>query len=126
MGFRVNSYATVWSVESVKPNVTKVQLSTSRKNRQTGEYEKDFGGFCRFVGNCAVDALNLRKQDRIKLLEVDVTNQYDAQAKREWVYYTVFSFEKVDQNGGAKQAPTSQPAVVEENPVEAEDSGLPF
>ena len=55
MGFRNGGYATVWSVESTRPNVTKVRLSTSRKNKQTGEYEQDFSGFCNFVGNCAVD-----------------------------------------------------------------------
>lgn len=28
-----------------------VRLSTSRKNKKTGQFEQDFSGFCRFIGN---------------------------------------------------------------------------
>lgn len=126
MGFRANSYATVWSVESTRPNVTKVRLSTSRKNKQTGEYEQDFSGFCNFVGNCAVDALRLRERDRIRLGDVDVTSRYDKEARREYVNYAVFSFEMADQNGGVQHSASNQPVEPEANPVESDSNELPF
>lgn len=126
MGFRVNSYATVWSVESTRPNVTKVRLSTSRRNKQTGEYEQDFSGFCNFVGNCAVDALQLREKDRIKLGDVDVTSRYDREARREYINYTVFSFERAESGGATRQENVHVQEPVEENPVDSDSNELPF
>lgn len=126
MGFRVNSYATVWSVESTRPNVTKVRLSTSRRNKQTGEYEQDFSGFCNFVGNCAVDALQLREKDRIKLGDVDVTSRYDREAHREYINYTVFSFERAESGGATRQENVHVQEPVEENPVDSDSNELPF
>ena len=122
MGFRKDQYATVWSVESTRPNVTKVRLSTSRKDKQTGQYVQDFSGYCNFVGNCAVDALKLRERDRIKLGDVDVTNRYDKETKKEFVNYVVFGFEMVPKSTSAPAAPVA----VEENPVEADSNQLPF
>lgn len=123
MGFRAGNFCKIWSVESTKPNVTKVRLSTSRKNKQTGQYETDFSGYCNFVGNCAVSALKLREGDRIKLGDVDVSNRYDKEAKREYVNYTVFSYEMVDSNFSSG---SSAPAAVEENPVAGDNDALPF
>lgn len=126
MGFRANSFAKVWAVESTKPNITKVRLSTSRKNKQTGQYETDFSGYCSFVGNCAVAALKLREGDRIKLGDVDVSNRYDREAKREYTFYTVFGFEMADSNFSGSASASDAPAAVEENPVETDSNGLPF
>lgn len=125
MGFRNGAYATVWSVESVKSNVTKVRISVSRKNRQTDTYEQDFSGYCSFVGNCAVDALKLRERDRIRLGDVDVTTKYDAANRKEYVNYAVFSFEHAEQ-GPAPQnhSPSDQPP--EANPTETDNDKLPF
>lgn len=126
MGFRVNSYAKIWSVEATKPNITKVRLSTSRKNKQTGQYETDFSGYCSFVGNCAVSALKLREGDRIKLGDVDVSNRYDKEAKREYTYFTVFSYEMADNNSPTAASSAPAPAAVEENPVAGDNDSLPF
>lgn len=52
MGFRNGAYATVWGVEPGKTDrYQQVRLSTSRKNKKTGQFEQDFSGFCRFIGN---------------------------------------------------------------------------
>lgn len=126
MGFKVGSYCKIWGVESTKPNITKVRLSTSRKNKQTGQYETDFSGYCSFVGNCAVAALKLREGDRIKLGDVDVSNRYDKEAKREYTYYTVFSFEMADNNFSGGGSASAAPAAVEENPVAGDNDSLPF
>ena len=88
MGFRKESYATVWSVETVSDTLTKARISISRKNKQTGEYETDFSGFVSFVGTAAAKKASLLKEkDRIRLGDVDVTNKYD---KEKNVTYTNF------------------------------------
>lgn len=77
MGFRTGSYATIWTVESASDTRTKARISISRKNKQTGEYDTDFSGFVDFIGTAAArKALSLKEKDRIKLGDVDVTNNY--------------------------------------------------
>lgn len=96
MGFRKDSYATVWSVEAKTPSVTKVRISISKKNKQTGEYEQDFSGFVNFCGAAASNALKLHEKDRIKLGDVDVTTWYNKEKKIEYTNYACFSFDMAD------------------------------
>lgn len=96
MGFRTGAYATVWTVEAKSPSVTKVRISISKKNRNTGEYEQDFSGFVNFCGSTASDALKLHEKDRIKLGDVDVTSRYDKEKKVEYINYACFGFEMAD------------------------------
>lgn len=123
MGFRTNSYATVWSVEPGKGNFTKVRLSISRKNKE-GQYEQDFAGFCTFIGQAHAKAARLKEKDRIRLGDVDVSNTYDKERQKEYVNFKVFDFEMADATETVKTAAV-QP---ENNPVEGEnDEGeLPF
>lgn len=46
MGFRTGAYAKVWEVTPMSDTSTKVRMSVSRKNKQTGEYEQDFFRVC--------------------------------------------------------------------------------
>lgn len=39
MGFRQNAYAKVWEVDRKSDTMTKLRISTSRKNKKTEEYE---------------------------------------------------------------------------------------
>ena len=97
MGFRTGSYCTVWEVESKSPTMTKARVSISRKNRNTGMYDTDFTGFVDFVGTASArKALDLKERDRIKLGDVDVTNRYDKDTRREFVNYKIFSFDLAD------------------------------
>lgn len=126
MGFRKDAFATVWSSEVVSDTMTKVRLSTSRKNKQTGEYENDFSGFVSFVGTAAAKkAAALKEKDRIKLGDVDVTNRYDKEKNVTYTNFKVFSFEM---SGGGSSHPAPQDA--EPQPQvddgELDDSRLPF
>lgn len=130
MGFRTGAFATVWSIEE-KGKVTKVRVSTSRKNRDTGEYEQDFSGFCAFVANAKAKAAKLRERDRIKLGDVDVTTTYDKERNKEYVNYTVFDFEPAEggnQGGSTRKASSSRSAAPVSNPVEGDtdEEELPF
>ena len=95
MAFGNNSYATVWSVEDGKGNFMKVRLSTSRKNKE-GNYETDFSGVATFFGAAKAKADKLKERDRIKLLNVTVTNSYIKEKETVYVNYNVFDFEMAD------------------------------
>lgn len=109
MGFKNGGYASVFSVNKGHGNFYDVNLATSRKRRDTGEYETDFRGFVRFVGSAATAIANLNGMNsksngnlpiaRIKLGDVDVTNSYNADTKKSYTNFVVFSFEYPDSNG---------------------------
>lgn len=93
MGFRKDAWASVWSVEEGRGNTMKVRISTSRKKKDSDEYEQDFSGFCTFIGTAKVKAEKLKPKDRIKLGDVDVTTWYNKEKGVEYVTYKVFNFE---------------------------------
>lgn len=82
MGFRTGAYAKVWEVTPMSDTSTKVRMSISRKNKQSGEYEQDFSGFVLAIGTAAAKkAASLKEGNRIKLGDVDVTTKYDKEKK---------------------------------------------
>ena len=128
MGFRQNAYATIWAVDGVTDTRTKARISISRKNRQTGEYETDFSGFVDFIGTAAArKALSLKERDRIRLGDVDVTNNYNKERNITYTNYKIFSFETQseinasDVNSGYTTEPQK-----EVDSGEIDDSYLPF
>lgn len=130
MGFRTGSYATVWSVESLSDTKTRARISVSRKNRQTDEYEVDFSGFVDFVGTAAAKKASiLKEKDRIRLGDVDVTNNYVKEKNITYTNFKIFSFETQDEiNGGASVSTNSsypEPRRAVDD-GEIDDSRLPF
>ena len=122
MGFRTGSFAKVWEVTPVSDTNTKIRISISRKNKNTGEYEQDFSGFVSCVGTAAAKkAACLAEGARIKLGDVDVTTRYDKEKKIEYVNYKMFSF---DLDGDTTPANTEPHASVDDG--EIDDSNLPF
>lgn len=96
----------MWSVEKKNDNVTKVRISTSRKNKMTDQYETDFSGFVDFIGkDAAQKALQLKERDRIKLGDVSVTNRYDKDKGITYTNFACFSFETAD--GGQRSSGNS-------------------
>ena len=93
MGFRQNSFAKVWRFED-KGNYAVVELSTSKKNKQTDQYETDFQSkFVRFIGQAHTDIIGLADGVKIKLGDVEVTNSYNKETKVAYTNFLVFSFE---------------------------------
>ena len=69
MAFRNGNYATIWGVVP-KENVCQVQLSTSRKDKTTGEYVTDFSdNFVLFSGKAGEKAQSLEPGTRIQIKE---------------------------------------------------------
>lgn len=126
MGFKKNSYATIWSVEPKSDVNTKGRISISKKNKQTGEYETDFSGFVNFLGTAAAKkASTLKEKDRIKLVDIDVNARYVKEKNTTYYNFNIFSFETADEynadrNSGFSNDP--QPTV-DDGEL---DRGLPF
>lgn len=113
MGFRKDAYATVWGVEPISDTITKSRISISRKNRQTGEYEQDFGGYVKFMGTAAAKkAAQLKEKDRIRLGDVDVSNFYNKEKKTEYTDFKIFSFDMAD-DAPSQQSNDSMSAIEE-------------
>lgn len=124
MGFRKNSYCTVWDVSPKTDTRTVVRISISRKNKDTDEYEQDFSGFVSFVGSStAKNAICLKKGDRIKLGDVDVTTRYYPEKETTYVNYTCFNFETLDQSSESAQHTNDPQPMVDDGDV---DDELPF
>lgn len=116
MGFRNGAYASVFSVKKGDGNYYEVNLVTSKKNKNSGNYERDFGGFARFIGNAAsgiakFDGKNAKDNGnrpitRIKLGDVETTNSYSKKdgVGKTYTNYVVYSFEYVDGNNGGSTA----------------------
>lgn len=111
MGFRQGNYMTVWGVEEGKNgNMSKVRLSSNRKNKKNDQYEQDFSGYCAFVGEAHQKATKLKEKDRIKILNCDVTTSYNKETKQSYVNFTVFDFEMANGSGSGPQTATKKPA----------------
>lgn len=129
MGFRTGAFATVWKVEPKSDHVTTVQLSVSRKDRDSGEYVTDFSGFVAFIGSLnANNAAKLQARDRIKLGDVDVSTNYVAEKGMTYTNYKVFSFEDASGPGSYNSntsASDPTPSNVDEGEVD-DATALPF
>ena len=124
MGFRTGAYAKIWEVIPMSDTSTKVRMSISRKNKQTGEYEQDFSGFVLCIGTAAArKASQLHEGSRIKIGDCDVTTKYDSQKKITYTNFKMFSFENEDGGEAAHEPTDPQPDV---DSVEIDDNRLPF
>ena len=110
MGFRKDAWATCWGVEPKSDTLTNVRISTSKKDKQTGEYNQDFSGFVAFVGTVAAKkAAALKEKDRIKLGDVEVTTKYDSEKKITYTNYKCYNFELQNEGESASSTSSTEP-----------------
>lgn len=127
MGFRNGAYAKVWDVSPISDTVTKLRVSISRKDKNTGDYVDDFSGFLRVIGTSAAKrASMINPGDRIKLGDVDVSTRYDKEKKMEYTTYKVFGFELVSDGHTGSSSNSIPPDEVQVDSGEIDNSGLPF
>lgn len=123
MGFRKDAWATCWSIEPKSDTMTQVRLSTSRKDKATGEYVQDFSGFVAFVGTVAAkQAANLKEKARIKLGDVEVTTKYVKEKEQTYTNFKCYSFTAQDESQSSSDQSEPQPPVDEG----VDDDRLPF
>lgn len=152
MGFRQDAYARLWTYDNNK-NYGIGNVSISRKNKETKEYETDFqDGFVRFIGDAHKKALELslptkdtydKKNDKgvsIRIKSCDVTNRYDAEKRKLYTNFCVFDFEVVEKgsspdnksgSSSAKSAKSAGTSAVKKQTkaaetVDEDDDELPF
>lgn len=110
MGLRTGAYLTVWEVND-KGKYADCRCTCSKKNKQTGNYEQDWNGFIRFIGQAHDVAIALTgERPRIKVGEFEVTNNYSKEKNTTYTNYAMFTCENAD--GQPTQAPgesSSQP-----------------
>lgn len=121
MGFKTGAFVKIWNVED-KGKYSIVELSSSKKNKQTNEYETDFSSkFVRFIGKAHTDIKNIGEVSKIKLGDVEVTNSYNKETKQSFTNFLVFSFES--ENNETKTATGSEEFF---NIPDGSDTDLPF
>lgn len=125
MGFRTGAFCSCWGeMKRVSPTLTRGRVSISRKDKNSGEYVQDFGGFVSFIGTaCAQKALKLKEKDRIKLGEVDVTNSYNKETGKEYTNFNVYGFEMASGSNSGNGNSNRAASVDDGDPGEGE---LPF
>lgn len=105
MGFRENAWLTVWDVKKNPSGKSfQVRASTSKKDKETGEYETDWSGFINFVADAGKKAATLKPRDRIQMKGCEVTTRYVKEKDITYTNYTCFDFEMSDFAGGGKKS----------------------
>jgi hypothetical protein len=107
---------TIWSVED-KGTHSLVRMSSSRKDKKTGEYRNSNWSFVRFVGEAHKKASELKKQDRIVIKAVIQSEDYMKDGVKvypEHPQITVFNWERyVPDNDTSGEKSMDKPPVVE-------------
>jgi hypothetical protein len=127
MAFRDNAYATIWEVKPTHGKSMNVRLSTSYKNKQTGNYETDFSDYVFFSGEAAQKIAGAKEKDRVKLLQTSVTSQWDKEKKTNRYTFVVWDVDTSvgAPGGGGEQRPQSVVPPKGPSPA-AETDELPF
>lgn len=118
------AFVTVWEIEPKSDRWTKIRISASKKNQDTGEYEDDFKDYISCIGSaCAAKAAKLKPRDRIKLGDVSVSNKYVKEKGVTYYNFTISDFEIVDRKGEPKKEQAVEASYEGENEP---SSDLPF
>ena len=122
-----DNYVTVWKAES-KGKYYEIQMSSSRKDKKSGEYVNSGWSFVRFVAQAAEKAAKLERGDRIILKGAAFSREsYMKDNEKLWPknpQLVVFNFEWVDEDRNTDSGETEKE---DEAPVvEDEMDGLPF
>lgn len=121
MGFRTGAWAKIWEITPGERS-TKLRISTSKKNKQTDQYEQDFSGFVTLAGTAHKEAGKLSAGDRFKIGDCDVSSRYDKEKKKEYINFIIFSFSLSDDAKPVEKESTAP--IPDENSDDSEE--LPF
>lgn len=133
MGFKNSCFCTVWNnkesgkVVQIFEKYAEVMISTSKK-KQNCQYETDFNGRVRFIGEAfeKIRTMALAEKDRLHLLEVETTNYYDKAKGKLYTNHICWDFEPAERKNTAPR----QPEVIEQHSnfqsLDDIDGGLPF
>ena len=86
-------YAKIWQIKEIKDKYSEIRISISTKNKNTNEYEQQFGGFVRMCGQAHQQMSYLNEGDRFKIVRCGVTNHYDKEKNTTYTNYLIFEIE---------------------------------
>lgn len=113
MSLRPGAYATIWEVRNNNGTVS-VNLSTSRKDKTTGNYVTDWSGWMTVYAD--QDAmLQLPRKTRIIIGDFAVSNRYDKETHQTNTHYSLFGYRLAD------TAPRNDAATVSTSTTNYED-----
>ena len=126
MGFKTGAIVNVWETKYRSDSMTTARISVSKKDLQTGEYVQDFSGYAAFLGSAVAEkALKLKPKSRIVLGDIDVVTNYDAEHKKSYTNFNIYSFKMADEVYAEQKA--AKNAEPEEGSFQDDFSdGLPF
>ena len=102
--FSAGSYATVWGTATDDNGRIKVDMSTSRKDKETGQYVTDFSSrYVNFIGDAKPLAETLQRGDRIRIDECGVSNGYNKETQKGYTNFFVFKAEQVERRRPAEE-----------------------
>ena len=126
MGFREGAFAKVWKVEN-KGNYAVAQMSTSKKSKQSGEYETDWSdSFVRLIGTASKQVVGKEIPKgglSVKIGQCEVTSKYDKEKKITYTNYAIFNFHEEEENSKSNTKPNTKSSKLEEDDT---DQDLPF
>ena len=116
-----DQFATVWKTEEGQGNFSLVQMSTSRKDKKTGDYLNSSWGFVRFVAEAHDKIDLLSKGTRIVIKAMGISREPYVDKNGDTVYpknpqMAVFNFELSEAQSGNKGVMDTAPQVGEDNP----------
>lgn len=92
--------AKIWKIQRCEERYADVQVSTSSKNKQSGEWETDFSGFCRILGKDMTDKIRgtaIPKGGlKVELNRVAVKQNYNKEKKQAFTEFIIWDFEFAD------------------------------
>lgn len=109
--FSAGSYAKIWEIKAINEKYSDIRISTSKKDKNTGEYSQDFGGFVRMVGQAHSQMQYLNEGDRFKIVRCGVENSYNKEKKTTFNNFIIFEIESDE-----ALASSGASAADEENP----------
>lgn len=129
---QVGGFARVWEITEDKGNYAVCKVSTSRKRKDSENWETDFQRFVRFIGAAYNKLKNLNlsggKGASIQITSCEATVTYNAETKKEYSNYAVFDFDLPSDNGHPSGTKTAAKPVKKKPAEEEQDdeSDLPF
>lgn len=94
--FSAGAWAKIWEIKEIREKSSDIRISTSVKNKETGKYEQDFGGFVRMVGQAHKQLQYMSPEDRFKIVRCGVSNTYDKEKKVTYNNFVIFEIEAED------------------------------
>lgn len=120
---RNGAYCKIWEVRDGKGNYKEANISVSRKNKQSGNYDKVFGAWVRLVGTAKDQVGKIDLSKNVKIAECEITNNYDKDKKTMYWNPVIYAF---DLEGSTTTSAAKQNDDFVKVPDNLDSEALPF